>query len=232
MVVRGTVVAKFGGGGTGLVWARLIWLLVVAHAMSGQALARDYSARGPYLGVGVIGAFHLFEGNIEDSIESIGGTADVDHSVGLDARGGYRFLSWLALEAQYEWVPGFEATASFPRLGDAGTSQILDIESHSVTANARFILPLGRLEPYLLLGVGWSRYDFAEGISGFNLSGTEDAFAGRVGPGVDFFLTEHISLNLAGTVLLTTHDIDNVTANESLSALHYLSVKGGLSYHF
>jgi len=33
---------------------------------------------------------------------------DIDDSVGLSARLGYRMLSWLAGEVEYEWVPGFD----------------------------------------------------------------------------------------------------------------------------
>jgi len=71
---------------------------------------------------------------------------DIDDSVGLNARLGYRMLSWLAGEVEYEWVPGFDIKT----LG----VKALTLESSALTANLRFILPTGRFQPYLKVGAG------------------------------------------------------------------------------
>jgi opacity protein-like surface antigen len=88
--------------------------------------------------------------------------------VGVTARLGYRFRPWFAAEFQVEYVPPMTTTATIENeplatsVGGADATQIGVIETmtstHEMTTgmlNARIILPLGRIQPYMLGGAGF-----------------------------------------------------------------------------
>ncbi len=177
---------------------------------------KDYARSGPY--VGLSGAFGvpLFE----DQISGATGGADFDPSWGLNARAGWRFFPFLAVEAQYEWMSGFGVT-DLPLVGDA------DIAGHTLTGNLRFFVPVWQVHPYVLTGVGVTRYKIDLGALG---SANQDRFAGRLGGGLDMYMTEKLVVNFEASVLLTANDLD--FDQGSITSLHYLSASVGLAYRF
>jgi outer membrane protein W len=187
--------------------------------------AKDRGRFGPYLGVNALYAVNLFESGLSDSLGALGNGLTVKNSPGLNARLGLRLFSWLALEAQYEWVHAFEV--DLPAAAPAG----VDITSHTGTLNAKIFIPIAMIHPYLLGGVGYNYYEYtgtgnAAGIA----DGTQDGFAGRLGCGVDLYITRSLLVNAEVTALLTTNDLDFNAG--SLSGIHYLSVSAGLQYRF
>jgi opacity protein-like surface antigen len=89
-------------------------------------------------------------------------------AVGVTARLGYRLRPWFAAEFQVEYVPPMTTTATIENKSIATTpggqdaTQIGVIETmtstHEMTTgmlNARVILPMGRVQPYMLGGAGF-----------------------------------------------------------------------------
>jgi opacity protein-like surface antigen len=88
-------------------------------------------------------------------------------AVGINARIGYRLRPWFAAEFQVEYVPPMTTIADVENksLGDVGgvaQTQVGVIErmtsTHQMTTamlNARVLLPLGRIQPYMLGGAGF-----------------------------------------------------------------------------
>lgn len=218
-------------------------LLLVSTA--NPATADEFDRSGVYLGVGGTGAVHL----VQDAFETaLGPGSELSASAGVNARLGYRVVSWFAIEAQYEWVHGFDASTGIS--GDRAR-----LSAHTITADLKFILPTWRIQPYLLLGPGASHYqvkntaDLASTLSARLTSplaflspsfgppllvqdSSEWAVAGRVGVGLDAYITRNVLLNLEVSGVLTANNFDAPAGLRGLSPLHYLSTQLGIQYRF
>ncbi|HTO70874.1 MAG TPA: outer membrane beta-barrel protein [Myxococcota bacterium] len=143
----------------------------------------DFGRSGPYVGVGASRSVNLIEAFLD-------GTAVLDQihvsdSWGVNVRAGYRAFSWLAFEAEYEWLDPFRAELGGLHIGSIGFQ--------SATANMKFIIPIRRFQPYLLLGAG-ALFTSIEDRHAF-LTADHSAFAGRLGVGFDVYLTQNLVLN-------------------------------------
>ncbi len=176
----------------------------------------DFARFGPYFGVSGAFGYPLFE----DQISGATGGAEFDPSWGLNARVGLRVLPFLAVEAQYEWMAGFDVTG-LPVAAD------VEIDGHTLTGNLRFFVPVWEVHPYVLTGIGVTRYKIDLGPLG---RADQDRFAGRLGGGLDMYLTEHVVVNFEATALLTLNDLE--FDQGSITSLHYLSASVGLMYRF
>ena len=108
------------------------------------------------------------------------------------------------------------------------------MEGHSITANSRWIAPVWKTQPYLLVGAGYSVYEtevqsIAKPLIGNG--GSEHGFAGRLGGGLDVYLTKNVVLNTEATVLVATQDFDT-RDSDNIDALWYVSIGAGLRYQF
>jgi opacity protein-like surface antigen len=198
--------------------------------------ADDFDRFGPYVGLNAVYAIDLFEDQISGLFNAPPGAVDVGSSPGLNARVGLRAFSWIAIEAQYEWVQDMEVKL----LGIPAAN----FREHVVTGNIKLFLPFWRIQPYILGGAGASYVGIEptpaivalQGIFGTLLVARSDwGFAGRLGAGLDMYLTKHIALNVEGTGVLTTTSFNtsDLTATPStLDKLYYFSVSAGLVYRF
>lgn len=208
--------------------------------LSSHATADDaedpYDAPGFYVGASGLYTHNFFDAQVSDAIEDeFGGDVDVaiEDSWGVNARLGYRVASWFAIEAQYEYVNEFDVEAKIEGLG-IPKQKIFTIEGHTLTGNARFIVPVWRVQPYMLVGAGYSLYESdveSEAKPFIGNGGKQDGFAGRAGGGLDFYLTPHIVLNAEVTGLVTTQDFSKPDAGQ-IDELWYISAGGGLRYQF
>jgi len=126
----------------------------------------------------------------------------------LGASGGL-----LAAEAQFEYLPSFTAAPYFlPGLTLAEYSLLVG------TANLKLQGQVSRVEPYLLLGLGfsWSQTKLV------NQSFFDIALRG--GGGVNVYLTKNIALTLDATYVWTGY--------QSNQDLDYVSIGYGLMYKF
>lgn len=194
----------------------------------GSAQADEFGRHGFYVGANATYAFDLFQTEIYSAAGV--GTVPLDYSDswGFNVRAGYRLLSFLAIEAQYEWLDGIDISA--PAFGPVGT-----YDPNVLTGNLKLILPTWRIQPYVLAGIGltsWS-LDVAPGIPLAGSSGTGFAFRG--GAGLDIYLTKHVVLNTEGTAVLNTADfaLPSTAGVATLqSNLYYFSLSAGLTYRF
>ena len=215
---------------------RLAALALLLALAPGVAAGDDgFGRRGFYVGVGGAAGIDFFEDDIEDAFGGINLGVDVDTSPAVNARAGYRIASWFALEAMYEWLDEFKVELDSIGMGGPGVAvgaTLLDYTTHTITLNAKLIIPTWRIQPYLLLGLGAQRFiadSDIPGLGGFDLSEKGWAFAGRPGAGVDLYITKNFLVNVEVSGVLATTGIDTIP---SLGDFFYLSVGGGIQYRF
>ena len=201
---------------------------------------------GFYAGVSGVYTYNFFDKQIENFLEDeLGqqGSVDIGNSGGVSARVGYRAASWFAAELQYEWIAPYDVDVSGD-LGPGGSTisgRLYDIEGHTLTVNTKWIIPFWRMQPYLLLGAGYSLYDVGRGplaapieIADDDIqidAGKQNAFAGRAGLGLDLYLTDKIVLMTEATAMVTTKNFE--TPNQgAIDDLYYLAFSAGLQYRF
>lgn len=244
---RGGFRRKGVTGSGGFVFGLFLAILVLPSGAEAAGERDDpFDRRGPYVTLAGSYAFNFFDQQIEDFLEDeLGeqGSVDIDDSGGINARVGYRVASWFAAELAYEWIDRYDVEVGGD-LGPGGGSlsgKLYDIEGHTLTLNTRWIVPVWRIQPYLLLGAGFSHYDVGRGPLAGPLEaqdddieiegGSQTAFAGRLGLGIDFHLTEQIVLQTEATALLTADDFETPDAG-AIDDLYYLSISAGLQYRF
>lgn len=169
------------------VLVRMLFLLPplasIAAAQSDPAPDLEPGRNGPYLSVAGLYAFDNFD---NDPNAGLLPPNNVDGAVGFTARGGWRFMRWAAAELSYEYVPfkgGFVAMAGMTHL--------------------KGILPLGKIEPYAMVGLGGLVYTETDQN---NISG----FAWRAGLGAQVHVVRHLSAFLEANYLGTTGDVENL----------------------
>jgi opacity protein-like surface antigen len=192
----------------------------VAHAQTTNEFART----GFSLGLGGTYAFHWFPGDFDDEV---GARTITDNSFGLNANLGYRPLSWLAGELEYEWVDGFTNKV----MG----SKVFDLSFHTITANAKFIYPgWGRFQPYGLGGIGVSIINTSDRSGlGVGLDSSSAGFGARVGVGLDAYITKNWVANVEGGAVFSTTTVDNSNpAGSDLKSLWYVPIQFGIQYRF
>lgn len=199
-----------------LVIAVLCLLPAVAAAQEG------YDRPGWYLGAGGTYAFHWFPGDFDGDV---GATTKTENTGGVNARAGYRFNSWAATELEYEWLDGFE--------NKVVGSRVFDLGYHVITANGKLLYPAwGRFQPYGLLGVGVEIIDVSRRAGlGAGLDNNGVGFAGRVGAGLDVYITQHWLVNVGVDAVLSSTQIKN-SIGKDLSNLFYIPVQAGVQFRF
>jgi len=220
---------------------RAIAILTLVLLLPAAALAGDddekFSRRGFYLGVGGAYGVDFFEDTIKDAAADKGVYISLSDTGGVNARVGYRLASWFALEGMYEWMDNFKAEVDAIDI-DAEEPlplgiKLADYTTHTVTLNAKLLLPIWRFHPYLLLGIGAQYYDLdapslVQGTS-FDFTDSGWAVAGRPGVGLDAYITKNILLNVEVCGALATANPDTIP---DVGDLFYLTVGGGLQYRF
>ena len=174
----------------------------------GLALAEDdddFTREGWYVGVGALYALESFnEGDVDN------------HAGGVDVTLGYRASPVVSVEAEYEW-------AGFWRVNEAAPEDDGDVNVWTLSGNVKGTLPLGRFQPYAIIGAGLhrSRIDRESGSSLPDSSTVDGMMKGGVG--LDVHLTRHL--------VLGTEVAYSALFNRKQST-DYLGVGVGLDYRF
>jgi hypothetical protein len=201
--------------------------VALASAAAAQDDRDDYDRTGAYLGLaGTLAVPAKLENDIEKRVQlaSPEASVQVDPSLGLNARAGYRFHPHFAAEIRYEWLSAFESTLEVPPdpgvPGDPGSKvKIDDLGGWALTGDAKIYLPGDRAQAFVLLGIGALNLQSDD----FGVDGT--VFATRFGLGVDLYATPNIAVTLDAAYVLPTGDVGGVRPD-------YLSVGWGLMYRF
>ena len=188
-------------------FACLLAFACVGSATEASAQAPDEFARnGPYLGVaGTVGIYT----ELNNTLDQI--NAEVDPTLGVNARAGYRLHPNFAIEAQFEWLAETDLDAGFAD-GDTTVGP-----TWLVTGNAKGFILTGRIQPYGVLGLGYLDVDDKIGPQ------SDGQFAARLGGGVDIYITPHI---------LGTLGASYVIPDDELHDFAYVSVVWGFGYRF
>jgi opacity protein-like surface antigen len=192
-----------------------LFVLVLAGAATAQDDQDAYDRAGPYLG---LAGTLAMDTQLQDDLDSrLGpfGDVDVDSSLGLNARAGYRFHPNLAAEIHYEWLSEFKIKLS-SRL--QGTSRITDLSGWALTFDGKVFLFTDNPHPFLLVGAGVLNIDA-------DFDADETFFAARFGGGADFYVTPNIAITLDVSYVLPAGDIHGV-------GVDYVSIGWGLQYRF
>jgi len=183
------------------------------------AAAPDFARRGFYLGGGATYGFNLFDSAFDDLFSDV----QVGDTWGFYARAGYRPLRWLALDAEYEYLHDFGVKAEGVHLAD--------LRAQTITANLRFIGPW-RFQPYFLLGAGATLFSLNDdAVPGLEVD--HSSFAGRIGVGLDTYLTRNLVIAVGADTVLTTAQVhDPVFSGDTSSTLSYVAVHMGIDLRF
>ncbi len=173
---------------------RALWILGLSGIGLGvPALARaedesfDTARRGFFAGLGGVYAFEDTRGPFDDS-------------AGVDARIGYRILPRWAAEVQLNWLEGFDSTRG-PET---------ELDTYLFTVNVKGYATTGRIQPYLLVGLGLLHVNTELFRLGPNLKSTENGFAARLGGGIDFYASDHFIVNLEATYVPSAGKVSEV----------------------
>ena len=181
-------------------------LLTVALFSSGKAVAQGFSA-GPYLRASGSVAFDAFTDSAVPRTIS-------DPALGVNASLGYRFAPYLALEAEGEWLDTFET-----RFGP-GNREEVDI--WATTLNAKAFYPMGRVHPFLAIGIGAMHASLEfEFPTVFDHGTSQTDFAARFSTGAEVYVWESLALVVDGSYDLGTGDVN---------VFNYLRAGWGLQY--
>src|SRR5262245_34648435 len=185
---------------------------LAASVAAPPASAEDgYSRTGWYAGARGVYAVENFD---------VDGNADNDF--GFNLFGGYRLFSFLSSDFEFEYIDALRVK------GGAGNPNF-DVRTFVLGWNFRAYplsplleesSPLQRVQPYLSAGVS-NQWVQLQRLPGGDRD--EGNFAGRLGGGVDFYLTENWVLNADAIYTIGTGDV---------SDFPYLSVGWGFAYRF
>ena len=208
--------------GKNLAIAISVAALLMAGAASGEAPTPDYGRSGWYVGVGGGAGWNFLSDAIQNRTNDL---IHIDSGGSVNARGGYRILSWLAIEGMYEGVFGLDIIENITG------STLASFDSHSLLVNLKFIAPIWRVHPYFALGGGAQYGDF-DGLGPIlDPLDTErwDPVI-RFGFGVDGYVTENWVLNLEIAPGIRFADYGNIPSQTTDNVT--LTFSGGVQYRF
>jgi opacity protein-like surface antigen len=169
-----------------------------------EGFARD----GFYIAGNMAGSWYTdVKDDVREELTALGYTfpIEMEKPLGLGVRAGYRFLPRLAAEAQFQWFSGADVELDVK----ANKANAIQVETLTFTANLKAYLLTGRIQPFLLTGVGVMHLDADDKMNiGIKTSG--DAFVARFGGGLDFYINDHFAFVVDGGYLLPTGSLDNL----------------------
>jgi len=189
----------------------------------------EYERKGWFVSLAGSYALPTYEDDLESDLSSRLGTpvgVSVDNSLGVGGDAGYRCHRYFSTAVQFEQVMGFKEDYSVPSTGARAAA---DVDPLTVTTNFKAHLPLGRFQPFGLVGVGMmaastKERNAAEEALGATATNESKGVALRFGAGMDFYATKNIVLNVgAGYVL---------PLGNNIKYLNYISVGWGVQYRF
>jgi outer membrane protein OmpA-like peptidoglycan-associated protein len=155
-------------------------------------------------------------------------------------RVGYRFNSLLAAELDYQYLHEFnidrdqyrprEGFENDPGIIAANPEVDVDITVHSILVNGKVYPLQGIIQPYLLGGLGTVIGD-SDSNQPSGGSEVEALFAGRIGGGIDYYLTRNWVLNFDISYTITTKSFKPDGISEDMSLTH-VPISGGVIYRF
>ncbi len=151
-----------------------------------------------------VGGSYVIE-NIDTEISQV----ELDNTQGLNLRVGNQINDNFAIELTYDYLDSFTWSGY-------GLNINVDIETLMLAAK---ITAGEKLKPYLTAGAGIMRGE----LSVLGMSESETDLCGKIGAGIDYMITDNISLGIEGAYILGFNDLDQI---------EYLQTTCGIAYHF
>jgi opacity protein-like surface antigen len=164
--------------------------------------------QGFYIGGGASYAWENFDTSEIDFL----GNVSIDDAWGLNAFAGYRFTRYIALEGNFNWYDDFDAKIN-------GFDFQVKIWTLMLDLKAMYPVYNDRLVPYVRIGGGYMDGEIE--VAGLNES--DEDFAFNLGGGLDYYVTDLISLGLDGKYVWGTGDLDD---------LEYFVGTANVAFHF
>ena len=187
-----------------------------------DAAAWEQSWRGLYVQGGGDYALLTTRNDAEEEVEDAGGfvgpvATTTDGSWGAGGRLGWRLMKHFAIEGQVEIQGNFE----FDHDTEAAGEEQSDLRFLTGTLNAKGYLPMGRFQPYALIGGGYANAKINPPNSN---SEHRHGGAARFGAGVDLYGNEHVAVYSEAAYVLPfgdLEDFDNVSLGFGLILRFY-----------
>jgi hypothetical protein len=173
-------------------------LVLVAFTACATEDPSEFARPGPYLGLAVVGAGSNFKKMADEDLDDGVGTA------GVQALFGYKMWDRAAVEIAYEGGMTFKGK-------DA------DVDLWNVMLQAKILMGGERWQPYLLVGAGWGEAKLSDPRL------TEDGFVGRIGLGLQYYISPSWPLFL---------EFDYNAGAGDLGDYNYYSGKFGVLFRF
>ena len=171
-----------------------------------------------YFGGGLNYAFE----NFKDS------DGDWGNTFGFNIKGGYFLCEYFALEAMFQYLDDFELQESGVLYSPPyyySYDYDVNISLYHFTINGKGFIPIkGIVKPYGVLGFGYAYGKAKQKLRIGRLSATntekESDLCGRIGAGLDIFLSEQFALEGEVSYFMGFNDIDRIRYTSlSLNAL-------------
>ena len=187
----------------------------------------DFVNTGGYIVLGGVTAFNNFS--------DIPPTFNFDTSLGFMLRGGYRIDRYFSVEAEGNFLSGWDTDDTVVPGIDASD---FTLDGGIATINALAYLPLGRFQPHLTVGLGgmWGQLRTTASTSEicgpnefwfcqpvYSQLGHSGSFVMKFGGGLDFYVTRDWAIALDVAYVLPFGDLDD---------LQYTSFTWGFLFNF
>jgi len=225
----------------------VLGLLVAVLSISATSYARE---GGAYIGIG--GSYAIddfYTEKFEDRAVPI--AVNIDDTWGVNAKLGYHVNEFFAVEAVFDYFSAFETSEALIHPTTTGAASTMGIISEDGELNimtfmlaGKFCWPGRAIEPYGIVGAGVMQADWDRKLGAGSgsasdspaLSASSTGGCAKVGVGVDFFLSDHLSLGVEGGTTFNwgnpEFDLDALGEEVEELGIRYWTVTLGAAYHF
>lgn len=196
----------------------------------------DYVNTGGYMVIGGLTAFETFQNDFGQQF---------DTSFGFVLKGGARLNPFLALEVEGNFISGFDTLVNIsnnPNFPGSGLPPVvgLTVDGGNIMGNVVAYLPLGRIQPKAIVGLGgmWARlrstnqvgvvcgpsfYYYWYCTGAYAQLGSTGGFVMQFGGGVDVVLGDNWALVIESTYVKPFGSIEDLT---------YVNLNWGVRFDF
>jgi hypothetical protein len=191
---------------------------------------------GVYLGVG--GSYAYSEIDTEDIsvLDDVDVTIDFGDTYGFNARIGWRLIDLLALEFNFDYLPGFESDdiIEIIEIVDFPVSAQADLQIMTLMVDAKLIpIRLGPFEMGIFGGIGLMNAELEVSARGDNsvgaasISADDTLLCGELGLGLGVALGDRATLNLEGSYVGAFGEFSDYEYG-----IGYVLITAGVDFYF
>lgn len=206
----------------------IVACFVAVFFLAGSAFAAEGSKM--YVGVGGTFAVEYFNADQFEAAANRGLDPSYDNTWGLYGKFGYKINPIVSVEFDLRYLFGFNASQTFQRTY-SNINYDGDLDVLTAMAVAKIFPPLqGVVRPYFATGLGVMHAKWDTTITGplgytrADESRSETGGCGKLGLGVDFYITPTLSLNVESAY--------TAGFGSEVDTIRYFGLSAGLGFHF